>query len=72
VYATCTLVRAENEEVAGGFLAAHAEFAPEDAGAILSAAGVRLPPQASPPFLTLLPHRTGTDGFFAAVFTRRA
>jgi 16S rRNA (cytosine967-C5)-methyltransferase len=72
VYATCTLVRRENEEVAEWFLSAHPEFDPGDAGGILSARRVPLPESSSAPHLLLLPHRTGTDGFFAAVFTRRA
>ena len=72
VYATCTLLRAENEDVAGDFLASHPGFAAEDAAALLASHGVAVPPSASAPHLLLLPHRTGTDGFFAAVFARRA
>lgn len=51
VYATCTIHRGENEEVAQAFESAHPEFR--------RAATLRL-----------LPHRDGTDGFFAAAWDR--
>ncbi len=53
VYATCSVLREENQDVAGAFLAAHPDFA---------RAGE----------LTLLPHRDGTDGFYAAKLRRSA
>ena len=52
VYATCSVLRAENEDVVAAFLAAHPEFSQ----------------QGYP--LVLLPHRDGTDGFFAARLRR--
>jgi len=69
VYATCAVGRAENEEVAE-HLASEPRLAPfpvaaalgEPLAAALGAAGNRL---------QLLPHRHGTDGFFAALFERR-
>lgn len=51
VYVTCTLNRAENEEVAAGFDASHPEFRRSAT-------------------LKLLPHKDGTDGFFAAAWDR--
>ena len=67
-YATCTLNPAENEEVAGRFLAEHPEFAPRQLplDALFAAQGI--PPAAS---ITLFPPEHRTDGFFIAGFTRR-
>ncbi len=62
VHATCTLRREENEEVARAFGALRPDFTPGDA----------LPGLADDEgFLRLLPPRHGTDGFFAAAWTRR-
>jgi 16S rRNA (cytosine967-C5)-methyltransferase len=73
VYATCSLLEAENEEVAGAFDRAHgdafigvpAEDALDRARVAEAVALVR------GPYLRLWPHRHGTDGFFAAVWERR-
>ena len=64
VYATCTLRREENEEVALAFERAHPGFARAPAG----------PPEVATPegFLRTWPHRHGTDGFFAAAWVREA
>lgn len=57
VYSTCTLSRAENDEVADRFLDEHPEFAPR-----------ALPfREAGPCRMTLFP-QDGTDGFFIASF----
>jgi len=69
VYSTCTLLRRENEEIAEVFLRRSSGFTPERAGEILRRQGITV--DADSPYLLLLPHRTTTDGFFAAVFTRR-
>jgi len=65
VYATCSLLRAENDEVAAGFARDHADFQPEPLAG--------LPAQALDDRgrLLLLPHVHGTDGFFAAAFRRK-
>jgi 16S rRNA (cytosine967-C5)-methyltransferase len=55
----------ENEEVVGQFLKGHQEFHAVSAAEILLRQGISLPSQT--PFLTLLPHKTQTDGYFAAV-----
>ncbi len=68
VYATCTLLEAENEGVVTRFLRDHPEFHLTPAPEILLHQGIAL---SSPsPFLTLLPHRTTTDGFFGAVLEK--
>ena len=56
VYSTCTLNKAENEDVVSAFLAENTDFTPEDftAGSISSEGGM----------LTTYPHIHNTDGFF--------
>ena len=71
VYATCSLLAAENEAVVHAFLSLHPEFALCHAGAILEKQGVTGLAGSSVETLQLLPHRHGTDGFFAAVMERR-
>ena len=73
VYATCSLLRAENEDVADAFTEAHkADFEPLPALAALEAAHVAAPaPLVLGPYLRLWPQRHGTDGFFAALWQRR-
>ena len=68
VYATCSLLREENEEQVQAFLSRHPHFRQLDAGAIL--AGRIDGPTLDGPFLQLRPDRHGTDGFFAAAFER--
>jgi 16S rRNA (cytosine967-C5)-methyltransferase len=67
VYATCSLMRQENEAIADTFASAHPEFEPLSCGELL--AGQRI--QIEGERLRLWPHRHGTDGFFAAAFERR-
>jgi 16S rRNA (cytosine967-C5)-methyltransferase len=69
VYATCSLLRRENEEQVSGFLQRHPDFTLGSASWILRQQGVPL--DSNEQMLTLLPHKTGTDGFFAAVMIRR-
>jgi 16S rRNA (cytosine967-C5)-methyltransferase len=73
VYATCSLLAAENEVVAEAFTAAHAAlFEPLPAQAALEAAHVAdAAPLVAGPYLRLWPHRHQTDGFFAAVWQKR-
>jgi 16S rRNA (cytosine967-C5)-methyltransferase len=68
VYATCSLLRSENEAVADAFAAAQPEFESLSCGELLAAQRIDLPGER----LRLRPHRHGTDGFFAAAFARRA
>ena len=71
VYATCSLLRRENEAVAEAFGTAHADFQPLPAADTLAAAQVaRVAELDRDGFLRLWPHRHGTDGFFAAAWQR--
>jgi 16S rRNA (cytosine967-C5)-methyltransferase len=64
VYATCSLLTEENQEVVSAFLAEHPQFAPVNCGDILRQQQIGLD---TGPFLQLLPQKHDTDGFFAAV-----
>ena len=70
VYATCSLLREENEEIVDAFLAAQPGFHRIPVSDILARRQVALP--ATGDALRLWPHRHGTDGFFAAVVERAA
>jgi len=67
VYATCSLLRAENDAIVDAFLAAHPEFRQLSAEETLARQGVTLPGER----LRLLPHQHPTDGFFAALLERQ-
>ena len=73
VYATCSLLRAENEDVVAAFTQAHPDFAVLPMAKALSAAhiagGERL--VSADGHLRLWPHVHATDGFFAAGWLRR-
>ena len=72
VYATCSLLRDENEVIAEAFGAAHPDFVPLPAQDALAAAHVtRADELTQDGYLRLWPHRHATDGFFAAVWQRR-
>jgi 16S rRNA (cytosine967-C5)-methyltransferase len=68
VYATCTLLREENEGVVEKFLRQHAEFDLVDPGEY--SADRQAQQFASSGYIRLMPHRHGTDGFFCAVLKR--
>lgn len=63
VYSTCTLSRAENDDVADRFAAAHPEFMPIVQPVPLSASGDYK--------RTYCPDENGGDGFFTASFRRK-
>jgi 16S rRNA (cytosine967-C5)-methyltransferase len=69
IYATCSLLQDENENIAEAFLSAHPEFSLMPANEILAQQQIKLD---TGKYLKLLPHLHGTDGFFAAVFERKA
>jgi 16S rRNA (cytosine967-C5)-methyltransferase len=68
VYATCSLLDAENEAVVAGFLEKHPEFVALSAEDVLRKQDIAIECGER---LRLLPHRHGTDGFFAAVMERQ-
>ena len=68
VYATCSLLDAENDAVVSAFLDRHPEFVALPAEDVLRKQDIEI---ACGERLRLLPHRTGTDGFFAAVLERQ-
>ena len=71
VYATCSLLNAENEEIAEAFSAAHPEFKLLPAAEVLTKAHVENAEGLTENgYLRLWPHRHQTDGFFAAVWER--
>ena len=72
VYATCSLLAAENEAVADAFAATHADsFRALPAAEALERAGVAdAASLVEGDRLRLWPHRHATDGFFAAVWER--
>ncbi len=72
VYATCSLLEAENESVVEAFSTAHPGFEPLPVQAVLERAGVA--DAAAPthgPALRLWPHLHATDGFFAAIWQKK-
>ena len=77
VYATCSVLPAENEDIAAAFSAAHPDFEAVPAGEVLSrqkvenAAGLCSGGAEGQQYLRLWPHRNATDGFFAAIWNRR-
>jgi 16S rRNA (cytosine967-C5)-methyltransferase len=73
VYATCSLLTQENEAVAQAFEQGQRDWVKLDAAEVLQAAGVEAAPNlCRQGYLRLWPHRHHTDGFFAAVWQRKA
>ena len=86
VYATCSVLPEENEQIAQAFGAANPDFVPLNVAEelerlkVVDAASLCTPapsgdakPDAAPggTFLRLWPHRHATDGFFAAAWVRK-
>ncbi len=69
VYATCSILRQENDAVVDGFLARRPEFSPLSCATLLAGQRVGLDTGER---LRLWPHAHATDGFFAAAFERAA
>jgi 16S rRNA (cytosine967-C5)-methyltransferase len=76
VYATCSLLQAENEVVCAAFGAAHPDFEPVPVAGLLEGVHVAgasgLCAGENGDRLRLWPHRHATDGFFAAVWRKKA
>lgn len=77
VYATCSVLPQENEAIAEAFAAAHKDFVAMDAGELLAqlkveqGAALCSGGDSGTQYLRLWPQRHETDGFFAAVWTRK-
>ena len=86
VYATCSVLPEENEQIAHAFSAANPDFVPlnvaqeldrlkvpQAASLCSSAPSGDARPEAAPSgtFLRLWPHRHATDGFFAAAWVKK-
>jgi len=67
LYATCSVLNAENEEVADRFAATHPEFKIVSCNDLLADQRIAL---SCGERLRLWPHQHGTDAFFAAAFER--
>ncbi len=68
IYGTCSVLRAENEDVVEDFLARHPDFQVKP---VADELGPELGAQVSREgFLRLWPHLHGTDGFFGAILIR--
>ena len=71
IYATCSLLAEENQELVAAFLAAHPELETVRAAEIWGSARAAPLCDASGTFLSTRPDRGGMDGFFAAVLRRK-
>jgi 16S rRNA (cytosine967-C5)-methyltransferase len=76
LYATCSVLPEENEQIAQAFTAEHGEFEVLPVAGLLD--GLKVAPDglasggaAGGDYLRLWPHRHRTDGFFAAAWLRR-
>jgi 16S rRNA (cytosine967-C5)-methyltransferase len=69
VYATCSLLDEENDGIVQGFLASHPDFDLVPMHKVLHEQRI---PLEMGDTLKMLPHKHGTDGFFAAVLERKA
>jgi 16S rRNA (cytosine967-C5)-methyltransferase len=77
VYATCSVLPQENEEIAQAFAAANPDFTPLSAGEVLTSLKVESAPslcsggEDGQLYLRLWPQRHATDGFFAAIWEKK-
>jgi len=78
VYATCSILPQENEAIADAFSASHPDFELLDAGELLEqlkvegAKGLCSGGETGSGFLRLWPHLHQTDGFFAAIWSKKS
>ena len=72
VYATCSVLPCENEDRVAAFRARHPQFRAVPASAIWREATACQSPPGMDAFFRASPLKTGTDGFFAAIFRREA
>ena len=69
VYATCSILREEGEDIVAKFLAAHPAYAQVSCAEILGSQGIALDTGMN---LRIFPNVHYTDGFFAAAFERKS
>ncbi|MFZ9528499.1 MAG: RsmB/NOP family class I SAM-dependent RNA methyltransferase [Burkholderiales bacterium] len=69
VYATCSLLTTENQQIVDAFLAAHPQFTALNCGDLLQKQGITLE---CGDHMQLWPHIHRTDGFFAVALERAA
>ncbi len=72
VYATCSFLREENEDIIAAFLTANPHFTIVPAHEVLDSARLKVQPLQTGDFMRLYPHIHHVDGFFAAVMVRGA
>lgn len=75
VYATCSVLKRENQDVVEAFLAAHSEWRLVPAKEVFAQQGIVFPEaqwERFGSYFQMLPHVNNTDGFFAAVLERSA
>ncbi|MCS6999689.1 MAG: hypothetical protein RML15_04005 [Bacteroidota bacterium] len=70
VYATCSILPAENQCVLERFLEQHPEFVPDPLAPAFAQYGIPLAVEPDQWFIQLFPHLHGTDGFFIARMRR--
>lgn len=68
VYATCSILPEENQNIVDSFLQTHPNFELINASEILKQQKINLD---TGEYLQLLPHLHGTDGFFAAILHKK-
>ena len=73
VYATCSLLPLENQQVVEEFVAEHSDYQVLAAASALQAQSIEIDHAARfAPYFVMLPHLHGTDGFFAAILERKS
>ena len=69
VYATCTILKEENEEVVECFLQTHQEFQITKPSEQINRLNINS--ASTQKYIKMLPHVLGNDGFFFAVMEKR-
>jgi 16S rRNA (cytosine967-C5)-methyltransferase len=70
IYATCSVLPRENEDVIAAFMARNSRFRVLPAAEIWRSLAASEPPPGMQDYFNASPRKTGTDGFFACIMTR--